>query len=75
LGYRHAAACLLDGVSPDEAEEALVRDTAAFARRQILLFKKIPGLVWFHGDDLTGLKRYFSGITAGAVALTDGGLA
>ena len=73
LGYRHAVACLLDGIPAARAEEELIRDTVAFARRQILLFKKIPGLVWFHADDRTGLERYFSGTAAAAPSRHNGG--
>ena len=50
LGYRHAAAHLLDGVPLSETIEAVKRDTRRYAKRQVTwlssepdLFRIVPG--------------------------------
>ena len=45
LGYRHAAAHLLDGVSLPETIEALKRDTRRYAKRQVTWLSSEPDLV------------------------------
>jgi len=45
LGYRHAAAHLLDGVPLSETIEAVKRDTRRYAKRQITWLSSEPNLV------------------------------
>ena len=59
LGYRHVFEYLCSRTDLSSCRESLKKDTVAFARRQILLFKKIPGMTWFNGDDSAGISRYF----------------
>jgi tRNA dimethylallyltransferase len=45
LGYRHAAAHLLDGVPLSETIEAVKRDTRRYAKRQVTWLSSEPNLV------------------------------
>ena len=45
LGYRHAAAHLLDGVPLSETIEAVKRDTRRYAKRQVTWLSSEPDLV------------------------------
>ncbi len=45
LGYRHAAAHLLDGVPLPETIEAMKRDTRRYAKRQVTWLSSEPDLV------------------------------
>lgn len=51
LGYRHAAAHLLDGVPLDETAAAIRRDTRKYAKRQMTWLGKEPGITWIPGGD------------------------
>ena len=45
LGYRHAAAHLLDGIPLQETIEAVKRDTRRYAKRQVTWLSSEPGIV------------------------------
>jgi tRNA dimethylallyltransferase len=45
LGYRHAAAHLLDGIPLRETIEAVKRDTRRYAKRQVTWLSSEPGIV------------------------------
>jgi len=58
LGYKHVFEYLCGTVDLDQCRETLTSDTVAFARRQIMLFKRIPGLTWINGSDSAAFRRY-----------------
>lgn len=59
LGYKECIAYLKGTLSFDEMSYLFIKNTKAFARRQIMLFKRIPGINWFHAEDRKGLRRFF----------------
>jgi len=60
LGYRECLQYLEGRISLDEAKAVFLARTKSFAQKQIMLFRRIPGLVWFHAHDLDGLARHFA---------------
>lgn len=58
IGYRHCLDVLEGKLDLDQAKAVCIADTKTFARRQMTLFKRIPGLVWFHADDMQGVKEH-----------------
>jgi len=62
LGYRECLQYLEGRVSLDEAKAVFLARTKSFAQKQIMLFRRIPNLVWFHAHDLDGLARHFAGV-------------
>ncbi|MDR2734597.1 MAG: tRNA (adenosine(37)-N6)-dimethylallyltransferase MiaA [Spirochaetota bacterium] len=59
LGYRECLQYLEGRISLDEAKAVFLARTKSFAQKQIMLFRRIPGLVWFYAHDIEGLSRYF----------------
>lgn len=55
LGYRQAVAVLTQGRDPGEALEEMIRQTRAYAKRQLTWFRALKGIHWHHPDDLPGL--------------------
>lgn len=55
LGYRQAVAVLTQGRDPGEALEEMIRQTRAYAKRQLTWFRALQGINWHHPDDLPGL--------------------
>jgi tRNA dimethylallyltransferase len=53
LGYRHAAAHLLDGVPLSETIEAVKRDTRRYAKRQVTWLSSEPNLVHISPGELS----------------------
>lgn len=60
LGYHECLEYLAGETSLDEARARFVAHTRDLARRQIMLFRRLPGLVWFHADDHEGIRRHFA---------------
>jgi tRNA dimethylallyltransferase len=50
LEYRHIARHLQGKISKTEMSEAIVRDSLAFARRQVQWWKHDPRVVWITGS-------------------------
>lgn len=59
LGYARLVEHLQDKIDLSAAVEQIKRETVKFAHRQIKLFKQLPGIVWFHPDDLNAIKHFF----------------
>ena len=57
LGYRHALMWLQGRLGQDEALALMVKDTKAYAKRQITWFRKINGINWHSPDDLSGIIK------------------
>ena len=55
LGYRQAVAVLTRGRDPEEALAEMIRQTRAYAKRQLTWFRGLAGINWHHPDDLPGL--------------------
>ncbi len=55
LGYRQALAVLTQGREPGAALEEMIRQTRAYAKRQLTWFRALQGINWHHPDDLPGL--------------------
>jgi len=51
VGYRECLACIEGRISLDQARHECVVNTRALAHRQIMLFRRMPSLVWFHARD------------------------
>ena len=58
LGYRHALAHLEGKMSADGALGAMIKDTRAYAKRQMTWFRGMKGLIWHQADDLPGVVKY-----------------
>ncbi|MBN2409493.1 MAG: tRNA (adenosine(37)-N6)-dimethylallyltransferase MiaA [Candidatus Aminicenantes bacterium] len=58
LGYRRVIAYLQGGISLEEAKRLTKQDTRQYAKRQITWFRKMPGVNWFPGDDLTSIALF-----------------
>jgi tRNA dimethylallyltransferase len=61
LGYKAVLAWILGMSTREAAWAALCEETMDLVRRQIILFRRLPGLVWYHALDLPGLRRYYDG--------------
>lgn len=49
----------LDGkISLDEAIVLIKQHTRNYAKKQLTWFRKVPGIEWFHPDDVTGICSY-----------------
>jgi len=57
LGYRHALMVLLEGMAPAEALALMIRDTKAYAKRQMTWFRGLEGIHWHLPEDLAGVSR------------------
>lgn len=57
LGYRHALMWLQGRLSQEEALALMVKDTKAYAKRQLTWFRKINGINWHSPDDLSGIIK------------------
>jgi tRNA dimethylallyltransferase len=57
LGYRHAAAHLLDGVPLHETVEAVKRDTRRYAKRQTTWLSSEPDLLHVVPGEAPGISR------------------
>lgn len=51
VGYRECLSYLEGRISIDQAKHDCVVNTKALAHRQIMLFRRMPSLVWFHARD------------------------
>lgn len=51
LNYRQALAFLRGEMSGEEALEDMIKQTKAYAKRQMTWFKRVPGIVWLHPED------------------------
>ncbi|MGB7296728.1 MAG: tRNA (adenosine(37)-N6)-dimethylallyltransferase MiaA [Candidatus Aminicenantales bacterium] len=58
LGYRRVLAYLQGTISSDEAKRLTKQDTRQYAKRQITWFRKMAGVNWFPGDDLTSIALF-----------------
>ena len=57
LGYRHALAYLGGKMTEDEALGTMIKDTRAYAKRQMTWFRGMKGLTWHQAGDLPGLVQ------------------
>ena len=55
IGYREILAAMAGDTSIDDAYEAIVQRTRAFARRQRMWFRRDPRIVWFNGENVVDL--------------------
>jgi tRNA dimethylallyltransferase len=62
LGYRHMVGYLRGEWSLEEAVAVMKRDTWQYAKRQMTWFKKDGEILWFHPEDLAGIRRRISDI-------------
>jgi tRNA dimethylallyltransferase len=60
LGYQECLAHLAGRISFDEARSSFIARTKALAQKQMMLFRRLQGLVWFHARDIEGLLRHFN---------------
>jgi tRNA dimethylallyltransferase len=60
LGYEECLAYLGGRISFDEARAGFIARTKTLAQKQMMLFRRLPGLVWFHARDTDGLKKHFA---------------
>ena len=51
LNYRQALAFIRGEMSEQEALEDMIKQTRAYAKRQMTWFKKAPGIVWLHPEE------------------------
>jgi tRNA dimethylallyltransferase len=58
VGYREFIAFLEGRISLDQARSQCISNTKALAHRQLMLFRRLPSLVWFHARDYQGLLRH-----------------
>ncbi|HOG64453.1 MAG TPA: tRNA (adenosine(37)-N6)-dimethylallyltransferase MiaA [Spirochaetota bacterium] len=61
VGYRETIAFLRGRISLDEARAQCIVNTRSLAQKQIMLFRRIPELVWFHARDHERLAAYLAG--------------
>jgi tRNA dimethylallyltransferase len=53
IGYRQMVERVVEGRSLEEVQEAIVRETRRYAKRQMTWFRKLPGIEWVEaGDDV-----------------------
>ncbi len=58
LGYREVIALLRKGADPDQARELVKRNTRRYARRQMVWFRKEPGVIWLDvGEGLDAAEK------------------
>lgn len=55
LGYRQAVAVILGRMSREEALEDTIRQTKAYAKRQLTWFRGMDGIHWHSPDDIEGI--------------------
>ncbi len=55
LGYRQAVAFLLGQMGRDEAVDETIRQTKAYAKRQLTWFRGMDGINWHAPDDIEGI--------------------
>ena len=59
LGYQECLDHLAGRITFDEARESFIARTKELAQKQMMLFRRMQGLVWFHARDIEGLRRHF----------------
>jgi tRNA dimethylallyltransferase len=58
LGYREVIARLQEGGDPGQARELVKRNTRRYARRQMVWFRKEPGVIWLDvGEGLDAAEK------------------
>ncbi|MEM5767886.1 MAG: tRNA dimethylallyltransferase, partial [Bacillota bacterium] len=57
LGYKQMAAYIQGEYELAEAICLMKRDTRHFAKRQLTLFKKIPGIIWYDVTQYASVGR------------------
>ncbi|ADK84196.1 tRNA delta(2)-isopentenylpyrophosphate transferase [Desulfarculus baarsii DSM 2075] len=65
LGYRQAVALILGRLTPEQAVAETIKQTKAYAKRQLTWFRGLEGINWLSADDLVGalaLARRFFGL-------------
>ena len=55
LGYRHALMHLEGELDLEAARELMIRDTKAYAKRQLTWFRGLEGIHWHHPEDIQGI--------------------
>jgi len=60
LGYQECLDHLAGRISFDEARSSFIARTKALAQKQMMLFRSLQGLIWFHARDIEGLRRHFN---------------
>jgi tRNA dimethylallyltransferase len=59
IGYREFFDLKRNGcLRIKDTAEQIKTDSRRYAKRQLTFFNTIPGVVWFHPDDETGIRRY-----------------
>lgn len=58
IGYRHMTQFLRGQLSRQEMQDAMMRDTRRYAKRQLTWFRGDPDMVWVHKQE--GLERMFA---------------
>ena len=56
IGYREFSLLQRGCLTTGEVKDLIKRNTRRYAKRQITFFKSIPGVKWYHADDLEGLS-------------------
>ncbi len=55
LGYRHALMCLAGELDEEAALELMIKDTKAYAKRQLTWFRGLDGIHWHNPEDIAGI--------------------
>jgi len=64
LGYRHALGFIEGRFGREEALALMIRDTKAYAKRQITWFRSMPGLAWFSPQEVAAMTGQVQNIWA-----------
>lgn len=62
LGYRHALMVLSGQATPNQALELMIRDTRAYAKRQMTWFRGMKGINWLQADNRDGITALISDV-------------
>ena len=41
----------------EDVKDLIKRNSRRYAKRQITFFRSLPGVKWYHADDLEGLSK------------------
>ncbi len=62
IGYKEVAAALRGECSPQQAVEAVKRESRRYAKRQLTWLRRDPGLVWLFREDFPSRESLLAGI-------------